>query len=423
MAKVVKRHWVTDAGAGLARMDRCSCDYEAYIPDPLVGRAVIMEGPVAADVSEAEAALVRLNLAVGALSDSEALARLLLRTESVASSRIEGLEIGARRLLHADAERNLGEATRDVTAAEVLGNIDAMFYAVESMGEGGLLSVDLLLEIHRRLLLGTRLEHHGGRLREEQNWIGGSSFNPCSAEFVPPPWELAPELLADLCEFGNNDSLPAVAQAAIAHAQFETIHPFADGNGRVGRTLIHLILRRRGVVSRVLPPVSLILATWAKEYIEALARTRYLGAQDSASAREGLNRWVGLFAAATKRSVADADAFEARVQILEGAWRERLGRVRANSAADLLLRRLPGAPILTVASAAELIGRSTQAANEAITRMVGAKVLSQTTVGRRNRAFEAAEVIRAFTDLERQLASPMGDTRTAPPTRRGPRRS
>ena len=88
MAKVVKRHWITDASAGLARIDRRSCDYEAYIPDPLVGRAVVVEGTVAADVSEAEAALVRLNLAVGALSDSEALARLLLRTESVASSRI-----------------------------------------------------------------------------------------------------------------------------------------------------------------------------------------------------------------------------------------------------------------------------------------------------------------------------------------------
>lgn len=423
MAKVVKRHWITDASAGLARMDRRSCDYEAYIPDPLVGRTVTMEGPVAAGVSEAEAALVRLNLAAGALSDSEALARLLLRTESVASSRIEGLEIGARRLLHADAERNLGEATRDVTAAEVLGNIDAMLYAVESIGEGGLLSVDSLLEIHRRLLSGTRLERHGGRLREEQNWIGGSSFNPCSAEYVPPPRELVPELLADLCEFGNDDSLPAVAQAAIAHAQFETIHPFVDGNGRVGRTLIHSILRRRGVVSRVLPPVSLILATWAKEYVEALTRTRYLGPANSSAAQEGLNRWLGLFAAATRRSVADAAAFEERIEVLEGSWRERLGRVRANSAADLLLRRLPGAPILTVASAAELIGRSTQAANEAITRMVGAKVLSQTTVGRRNRAFEAAEVIRAFTDLERQLASPTGDTRMAPPARRVPRRN
>ena len=423
MAKVARRHWVTDASAGLPRRDRLSCDFEAYIPDLLVGREVVLEGPVAADVSEAEAALVRLNLAVDALSDSEALARLLLRTESVASSRIEGLEIGARRLLHADAERRLGEPPRDVTAAEVLGNIDAMLYAVDKVDAGDLVSVELLLEIHRRLLSGTRLESHGGRFCSEQNWIGGSAFNPCSAEYVPPPHELVPDLVADLCEFCNDDSLPAVAQAAIAHAQFETIHPFVDGNGRVGRALIHLVLRRRGVVSRALPPVSLILATWAQEYVEALTATRYVGPAASAAAREGLNRWVGLFAAAAKRAVADADAFEDRIQLLERTWRERLGRVRANSAADLLLRKLPGAPILTVQSAAETIGRSTQATNEAITRLTEAKVLSQTTVGRRNRAFEAPEVIRAFTDLERRLASPSGDTRTAPPARRVPRRN
>ena len=126
-------------------------------------------------------------------------------------------------------------------------------------------------------------------------------------------------------------------------------------------------------------------------------------------------RWVGLFATAARRAVADANAFEERVQSLELTWRERLGRVRAGSAADLLLRRLPGAPILTVQSAADLIGRSVQATNEAIARLAEAKVLSQTTVGRRNRAFEAPELISAFTDLERQLASPSGDTRTAPP--------
>jgi Fic family protein len=421
VARVIKRHWVSDAGSGLPRKDRRSCDYEAYLPDWLVDREVVLDGRVAADVSEAEAALVRFGLEAGALADSDALARLLLRTESVASSRIEGLEIGARRLLHADAERRLGERARDVTAAEVLGNIDAMLFAIESVGEGDRISVDLLLEIHRRLLLGTRLEMHGGQLRDEQNWIGGSSFNPCSAEYVPPPPEAVPDLVADLCDFCNDDSLPAVAQAAIAHAQFETIHPFVDGNGRVGRALIHLVLRRRSVVSRVLPPVSLILATWAQEYGDALTGTRYRGAASSRVAREGQDRWVGLFATALKRAVADADAFEERVQLLELTWRKRLGRVRTDSAADLLLRRLPGAPILTVQSAADLIGRSTQATNQAIARLTEAKVLSQTTVGKRNRAFEAPEVIRTFTALERQLASPSGDTRTAPPTRRVPR--
>jgi hypothetical protein len=156
--------------------------------------------------------------------------------------------------------------------------------------------------------------------------------------------------------------------------------------------------------------------------VAGLTATRHLGSPTSAEAQEGLNRWIGLFAAAVKRAVADAGAFEQRIHDLDGAWRRRLGRVRANSATDLLLRALPGAPLLTVQSAAALVGRSTQAANEAIARLTEAKILSQTTLGRRNRAFEAPEVISAFTDLERRLASPTGDVRTAPPTRRVPRR-
>ena len=107
---------------------------------------------------------------------------------------------------------------------------------------------------------------------------------------MPPPPEAVPSLVGDLCDFCNDDSLPAVAQAAIAHAQCETIHPFVDGNGRVGRALIHLVLRRRGVVARVLPPVSLILATWAQKYVDALTGTRYRGAASSRVAREGPTR-------------------------------------------------------------------------------------------------------------------------------------
>jgi Fic family protein len=355
------------------------------------------------------------------LRNSEGLARLLLRSESVASSRIEGLEVGARRLLRAEAARTLGEEPTDVTASEILGNIEAMAYAVSSVAEDEPITLDLLLETHRLLLARSPSAKEGGHLRRQQNWIGGSSFNPCSAAFVPPPFELVEDYLADLLDFCNSDSLPAVAQAAIAHAQFETIHPYVDGNGRTGRALIHIVLRRRGLVPRVLPPISLALAAWAEDYVAALMSTRYLGSSTSPAAHEGLNRWVGLFAAAGRRAVEDASAFERRVAGLEGAWRARLGRVRADSATDLLLSALPGAPVLTVQATASLIGRSVQAANEAVARLERAGVLRQVGVGRRNRAFEVPELIAAFTDLERQLASPTGDTRTAPPSRRVPR--
>ena len=131
---------------------------------------------------------------------------------------------------------------------------------------------------------------------------------------------------------------------------------------------------------------------------------------------------MATFAGACVRSVADAATFESRAAALEQEWRERLGRVRANSATDLLLHRLPGAPVLTADSAATLIGRTFKPANDAIQRLVQAGILHQITIGRRNRAYEAPEIIEAFTDLERQLASPAGDTRTSPPARAVPYR-
>jgi Fic family protein len=247
------------------------------------------------------------------------------------------------------------------------------------------------------------LDKHAGVVRTEQNWIGGSGHNPCSAVFVPPPPEHVPDLLEDLCTFCNEDSLPAVAQAAIAHAQFETIHPFVDGNGRTGRALIHLILRRRGLATRVPVPVSLVLATWARDYIDGLTAFRYRGPASARAAHEGINLWVARFATACTRAVADAVAFEARIARIEGDWRERLGAIREGSALDLLVRALPGAPLFTVTHAAALIERSFIAANEAIARLLDAGAIRQVSMGRRNRAFEARDIVTAFTDLERRL--------------------
>jgi Fic family protein len=226
-----------------------------------------------------------------------------------------------------------------------------------------------------------------------------------------------PDLLEDLCEFCNGDDLPGVAQAALAHAQFETIHPFVDGNGRTGRALIHMIIRRRGLATHVVPPISLVLATWARDYVEGLTATRYRGSADAQAAQDGVNLWIGRFAAACRRAVADATSFERRIEHIEAEWRRRLGSVRSQSGTDLLLHSLIGAPVVTVASASGLIDRSYPQTNEAIARLVRSGILEQVTVGRRNRAFEAPDVIDAFTDLERQLASPEWDTRSSQPSR------
>jgi Fic family protein len=422
MAEVVKLHWSSDGLDGLSRRDRRPCEFEAYVPDALAGAEIAIKGDVAADVADAERAITALDSQALTLADTEALARILLRAESVASSRIEGLEVGARRLLRAQAAKELGEQPSDITALEVLGNINAMSEAIRSVSQGDPITVDHLLAFHQRLLADTRLAAHAGVIRTQQNWIGGSSYNPCSASFVPPPHELVPALLEDLCAFCSDDSLPPVVQAAIAHAQFETIHPFVDGNGRTGRALIHLVLRRRGLATRVSPPISLVLATWSSDYVAGLQATRYRGAASSSAAYDGINLWLGRFAAAARRAVDDASSFEVAVQELHEQWKSRLGAVRANSATDLLLRSLPGAPVITVGSAATLIDRSFRAVNDAIARLADAGILKQINVGKRNRAFEVPDIIQVFTDLERQLASPEGNTLTSKPARRVPLR-
>ena len=314
-------------------------------------------------------------------------------------------------LLRAQAAHQLGEEPRDVTAVEVLGNIEAMLWAVEAVPPGGTITVEIVLEAHRRLLAGTRLAEHGGRTRTVQNWIGGSDYNPCAAAFVPPPHGLVDELLSDLSAFCNDDSLPAVAQAAIAprRSSRRSIRS-STGTGAHGRALIHLVLRRRGLAPRILPPVSLILATWPRDYVGGLTGTRYEGVPASEEALAGINRWIALVASACRRAAEDAGRFEEQLRALHDSWRDRLGTVRRGSAADLLIRALPDAPLLTATTASDLIGRSFQATSQAIDRLVEAGILKQVTVGRRNRAFEAPELLEAFTALERQLASPEGDT-------------
>ncbi|MFG1816675.1 Fic family protein [Kribbella sp. NPDC049174] len=402
---------------GFTRAERLGGSYELYFPDPLVGRVFDLSDDVLAALEDAAGDLGRLDATAAVLTNSEALARLLLRAEAVGSSQIEGLVVGARRLLKAEVLR---ERQRDVTAEEVLGAVDAMTWVTESVQAGDKLEVGHLLEAHRRLMTHSPNPDFGGEVRYLQNWIGGRS--PAEAYYVPPPAQLIPELLTDLMTFVRESRLPVLAKTAIAHAQFETIHPFADGNGRTGRALIHLILRAEGLVERTVPPVSLSLATHATQYVEALTAFRHTGKPTSPRARTAANQWLLMFAAACSHATAEAARFERAAADLKTDWRERAAPVRAGSAVELLIDTLPAAPVLTLAGAARLIDRSQQAANQALARLVEARILREVTDGRRNRVYEAPELIDAFTLLERRFASPAADTRIEPPTRPVPSR-
>jgi Fic family protein len=398
--RFVDRHWEARPGALGGRSARRSFTYQAYVPATIAGDDFLLGSHIAAAAANAEQACRELNDDPPALASLEALARQLLRAESVASSRIEGLVLSHRRL----AKAAFSSDARDLTAQSVLANIAALERAVTLASEVSEFRREHLLEVHRLLFAGTRDEHLGGLLREEQNWIGGAASSPRNAEFIPPPHELVPELLDDLCAFSNREDVPAVIQATIAHAQFETIHPFHDGNGRVGRALILAILRRRGIAPRYLPPVSLALAGEADRYVAALTSWRNGDEED----------WYTVFADAVHRAATGARTFAGRVAELQSRWTKQAGNPRRNSGPLRLIELLPSQPIVNVKTAAQLLGGTEERARQAILRLERAGVLRRTTVGRRNRAWECVGLFDLLDRFERNLGSP---ARSPRPTR------
>lgn len=404
MGSFVSERWANaeQEGIGTPRRQRQGDVFRAYLPDRLVARPVRLSAGTAADVSDAELALARFDTRVTTLHKTEALARLMLRAEAVASSYIEGLYISPGRVLRADAARTDGRKVADYDALGVLANVDAMTAALRNPGLP--ISLGRLNEVHRPLLAATRLADHGGRVRTQQNWIGGGAFSPIGARYIPPPARFVPDLLDDLCTFASGDDVSPVVQAALAHVQFESIHPYVDGNGRSGRALIYMVLRRRGLALRSIPPISRTLATLADKYFEALQATRE---EDSTSyaASDAIERWISLFAAACQRAVHDAARFEDRVEQIVQSWRGRLAALRSDSGALALIMKLPAEPIVTVRSVQRLINRPYVSANSAVSALISAQIL-RSCGGRRNRVFEAVELTDAFIDFERDACDP-----------------
>ena len=297
-----------------------------------------------------------------------------------------------------------------------------MQLAVNEVAAADEVTREHVLRIHAALMERTPTPQLAGRVRDTQNWIGGNDFNPCQAAFVPPPPDRVHELLEDLCVFINRDDLPGVLQAALVHAQFETIHPFIDGNGRTGRALIHVVFRRRGPATGFVPPVSLALATNTDSYVAGLTAYRYDGPFDGAAAQEARRDWVERFVTATRRATRDAEILRGGLLDLEARWRAVL-HPRRRSAADKLLPLLISNPVVSSEDVARLTGVSVSAAYAAIEQVVAADILTPVSGSTRNRLFEARGVYQVLTDYERSSATLLGDTRTDKPRRPVPYRA
>lgn len=385
----MRRRWEADFTGLGSRRSRKGFSYEAFVPDEIAQLSVPLRSDLAHAIAEAEEQIRELNRWPPTVGSLETLARQLLRAESVASSRIEGLQPSHRRLAKASFDRD----SDDLTALSVLANMNAMEEAVKVATARKAIRVSDLAHLHHTLF-SAFLDPTAGKLRTEQSWIGGAASNPRNAEFVPPPPEEVRPLLEDLCRFLAREDLSPLLQAAIAHAQFETIHPFADGNGRVGRCLIHIVLRRRGLAPSYVPPVSLVLATASKQYLAGLTSFR-AGAIDD---------WCEVFADAARLAARDARIFAQHVEKLQARWRTQAHEPRAKSAASKLISALPAFPIVDVSTVETIARCSNQAARLAVAHLEAAKVVTRINVGRRHRAWEAREVF----ELEQHLATRRG---------------
>jgi Fic family protein len=389
MGTFVERRWQGDPGMPGGRRARVSFSYRAFLPDAIASIEPVVSFDTAEAVAAAERAVGELE-ADESVSNLEAIRTLLLRSEAVASSRIEGFELSQRNLARALIEPRAARGTARTVAA----NVVAMELAT-SFPEGDRpIEVGDILKIHRTVMVDAPARLGAGSLRREQNWIGGRLGTPRDARYVPPPETELPQLMADLCAFMSREDIPAVAQAALAHAQFETIHPFVDGNGRVGRCLTHVIFRRRGLVTRFVPPVSIALAAKPGHYVDGLV-----------AFREGRHQaWLCSFAGACERAAAESVALARSIRALQDDWHERAGRPRRDSAAARILRTLPAQPITSAGTIRSAIGASHQRALDGLKVLERAGILRQLSAGRYDRQYAADELFELLDAYEERIA-------------------
>lgn len=356
--------------------------YRAAIPARIASLNLTLPSWAEAESAEATVAITRFDAEVSHVlnSDPDAdiapLAAVLLRTEAASSSQIENVTAGAQAL----ALATIGEKTA-INAAMVAENVAAMQTAVSMTGR---IDVDSLLAMHRALMQQTHAEI-AGQLRGQQVWIGGANDSPHRAVFVPPHHERVSEALGDLVAFCDRDDIPPFTQAAIAHAQFETVHPFVDGNGRVGRALVHAMLRRSVVTRRMTVPVSAGLLTDTDSYFGALSVYR-IG--DAAPI-------VSQFSRAAHSAVANGNHLVMDLVTARKAWEGKI-TARRDAAVWKILDLVVRQPAVTVAVIQEGAKVSQPTAQTAINELVRAEVLKPHNEFRRNRVWVCSDVLAAL---------------------------
>lgn len=365
--------------------------YRAFIPKPLPPDPPLDLGrPLQALLSEADYALGRLDGAIVTLPNPDRFVFMYVRKEAVLSSQIEGIQSSLQNLLAAEAKLFDPHTPADVR--EVSNYVRAMNYGLQQLATLPV-SVRLIKQIHAELLHGVR----GGRLapgqlRQSQNWIGPPGCTLHTATFVPPPPDEVPKAPADLEKFLHADSnLPPLIQVGLAHAQFETIHPFLDGNARVGRLLITFLLVEKGLLQKPVLYLSHYFKRHRTEYYDRLQAVRDAGDWEG---------WLEFFLRGVAELSKEATRTTAAILRMREEYRakitERLGRAASNG--HRIMEKLFEQPIITVAMVRDWLGVTPAGANNLVRRLVEIGLLREITGYARNRRFRFEPYLRLFED-------------------------
>ncbi len=363
----------------------------AFVPAPLPpDPPVRIDRTLQVLLSQADRALGRLDGSIQTLPHPDLFVYMYVRKEAVLSSQIEGTQSSLQDVLAAEAQILAPDRPRDVD--EVVNYVRAMNYGLQRLAELPV-SVRLIREIHARLLKGVRGAHLApGDLRTSQNWIGPSGCTLNEATFVPPPPSEVAPALSDLERFLNSDSqLPLLIKVGLAHVQFETIHPFLDGNGRVGRLLITFLLCQQDVLQKPVLYLSYFFKRYRQEYYDRLQSVRDDGTWEE---------WLAFFLRGVIEVSGQATETARRILALRETHRQaitdQLGRAAANG--YRVLEHLYEHPIVSVNDVQQLIGTTYQSANDLVSRFAAARILTEITGQARNRRFMYQSYIHLFHD-------------------------
>ena len=373
------RPWVRDSERLASRRAQLAArgGYQASVPAFIANTVLELPLDVQAHASDASQALTRFDAEMGQVAAP--FVGILLRTESASSSEIENLTSSAKQVALAE----IGVAVSE-NAKLVVANVRAMDSALELAAD---LSEAAIIEMQEALLYESRPDLTGN-YRDQQVWVGGGAISPHQASFVPPHHERVTGLMRDLVSFMRRVDMPVLTHAAVAHAQFETIHPFPDGNGRTGRALIHAMLRHGGVTRNVAVPVSAGLLSDTDRYFDALTAYR----------KGDATQIVTVVADAAFLAVSNGGLLVEDLKRARDAWDERITARRGSGASrlkDLLLKQ----PVISVKIVQHELEISQPAAQQAIDRFVEAGVLVKTNAAKRNRFWAAHQVLTALDEF------------------------